>query len=143
MYSYGLILWEMFSGKVPYKDYDSVTAAAKAAYELVRPEIPNSCPPILKKLILRCWDSDPDSRPGFREIIKFFDHIEGKLFFSRRGGFWTLDKEQEIERERRRQEKYQQVVGFLKSSSFLIDYEEITIGDKIGAGSFAKGLLSR
>jgi hypothetical protein len=41
-------------------------------------------------------------RPSFLEIVKFFSHVEGKLFFASSGGFWTLDREQEEERERRR-----------------------------------------
>jgi hypothetical protein len=41
---YGFLLWEMLSGKIPFHKLDSVTAAAKAAYEDLRPKFPNSCP---------------------------------------------------------------------------------------------------
>ena len=49
-----------------------------------------------------------------------------------------MDKEQEVERERKRQEKYLNIVQFLQTRDFLMDYDEIMIGEKIGSGSFAK-----
>jgi serine/threonine protein kinase len=77
-------------------------------------------------------------RPTFAEIIRFFSHVEGKLFFSSRGKIWTLDKEQEMERERKRREKFDKIVQYLQSRNFVIDYDEIQLGEKIGSGSFAK-----
>jgi len=138
VYGYGLILYELVTAKIPYRRLDGIMAAAKAAYEGLRPTIPSSCPPILRNLIASCWHSDPEQRPSFHEVLKFFAHVEGKLFFASRGVFWTMDKERELERERRRQERFQEIIQFLKAREFLVDQQEITLGPKIGAGSFAK-----
>lgn len=37
-----------------------------------RPEtlfISSRCPPVLKELMIRCWDADPARRPDFREVL--------------------------------------------------------------------------
>ena len=56
----------------------------KVVEENERPEMPEICPKNLRKLITRCWDKNPTSRPSFIEILKppSFDEIvlEG-LFF--------------------------------------------------------------
>ncbi len=38
----------------------------------------------------------------------------------------------------RRQQKYHELVVFLQSPEFLVDFSEIALGPKIGSGSFAK-----
>lgn len=36
----------------------------------LRPPIPEQCDPEWKKLMERCWSSDPELRPSFTEITK-------------------------------------------------------------------------
>eukprot|EP00026_Physarum_polycephalum_P001435 Phypoly_transcript_01436.p1 GENE.Phypoly_transcript_01436~~Phypoly_transcript_01436.p1 ORF type:complete len:783 (+),score=107.81 Phypoly_transcript_01436:144-2492(+) len=139
VYGYGIVLWEMVTNKVPFRKFDDVTAAAKAAYENLRPKISGTCPRILRRLITRCWAPNPDDRPSFIEILKFFNHVEGKLFFiPEKGGIWTLDKEQEKEQEQMRETRFKTVVEFLKKKDIMLQFHELKLREKVGEGSFAK-----
>jgi len=43
---------------------------AKVLAEGEMPEIPESIPRPLRKLILRCWDPSPRRRPQFKHVVK-------------------------------------------------------------------------
>lgn len=68
-YSFGMVLWEMVTGEAAYSSYSPVQAAVGIAACGLRPEIPNDCSPVLRSLMLRCWDSCPSKRPRFSEIV--------------------------------------------------------------------------
>ena len=69
VYAFGLLVWEMFSGKVPFQDLEGPRASYEAAQGR-RPEIPQSCPAIWAELIRSCWDPDPSKRPFFSQILQ-------------------------------------------------------------------------
>ena len=48
----------------------SETVMFKVGSEGLRPEIPATCPPVLRDLMQRCWDGDRTKRPSVDEIIK-------------------------------------------------------------------------
>jgi len=79
VYSYGLVLFEMISGKIPFEKLDSVTAAARAAYEDLRPAIDEAWPPLVRSLICRCWAANPDERPTFSDILDEIRKIKKQL----------------------------------------------------------------
>jgi hypothetical protein len=68
VYSYGMVLWEMVTGEEAYSTYSPVQAAVGIAACGLRPEIPRDCPPFLRSLMNRCWESSPPKRPQFSEI---------------------------------------------------------------------------
>jgi serine/threonine protein kinase len=72
VYSYGILLFEVLSGRVPFHDLDMDPAqiAVQVAKGL-RPEHNwlRGCPPRLAELAPRCWQMDPSSRPSFDEIL--------------------------------------------------------------------------
>jgi len=76
VYSYGLVLNEMLTGKIPFEKLDGVTAAAKSAYENVRPEIPDTCPVSFASLMQRCWFEEPAQRPEFSEICQLLSSLK-------------------------------------------------------------------
>lgn len=52
-----------------------------------RPPLPAGCPVALSHLINRCWATNPDKRPHFREIVSLFERYtisleEDPTFFS-------------------------------------------------------------
>ncbi|CAM8964387.1 unnamed protein product [Rhodiola kirilowii] len=69
VYSFGMVMWEMVTGEAAYNSYSPVQAAVGIAACGLRPEIPKDCPPILKSLMIKCWNSSPAKRPPFAEII--------------------------------------------------------------------------
>jgi serine/threonine protein kinase len=70
VYSYGIMLWEMLTGKVPWGDVPSPMQIIYYVGVLQqRPPLPPMCQPALRELIQACWSEAPSSRPSFKEIL--------------------------------------------------------------------------
>ena len=74
VFSFGIILWEFWSKDPPYKGIKAKDVAIKVKLnDNYRPLIPDEVPEDIAELMRCCWDSDPDKRPTFLEIVKFLD----------------------------------------------------------------------
>ena len=77
VYSYGIILYQLFEKKPAYEGLHPLETARAAAQEGMRPAFHRSVgqknkfhtPEPIRKLIADCWQSDPNLRPEFRDII--------------------------------------------------------------------------
>lgn len=71
VYSFGIILNEIYSGKRPYDGIKNPFVLQSKIANNFRPEISSkkSAAP-LKPLIIRCWSKDPKERPSFSEILQ-------------------------------------------------------------------------
>ncbi|KAK9154015.1 hypothetical protein Sjap_001495 [Stephania japonica] len=69
VYSFGMVVWEMVTGEAAYSSCSPVQAAVGIAACGLRPEIPKDCPPILRSLMMKCWNSIPSKRPTLSEIL--------------------------------------------------------------------------
>ncbi|KAF3335081.1 tyrosine-protein kinase SRK3-like protein [Carex littledalei] len=79
VYSFGLLLWEMLTGRTPYNDMTPVQAAFAVVDKDLRPQVPTSCPPPLRALIEQCWSNVPEKRPEFWHIVKLLEKFESTL----------------------------------------------------------------
>ena len=79
VYSFGLILWEMLTGTIPYEDMNPIQAAFAVVNKKLRPVIPPNCPPAMRALIEQCWSLQPDKRPDFWQIVKVLEQFESSL----------------------------------------------------------------
>ncbi|CAI8583873.1 unnamed protein product [Vicia faba] len=79
VYSFGLILWEMFTGTIPYEDMTPIQAAFAVVNKNSRPVIPLNCPPAMRALIQQCWSLNPDKRPEFWQVVKVLEQFESSL----------------------------------------------------------------
>lgn len=68
IYSYGIILWEIVTGKIPYSRQDD-TEVFKKVLSGEREKIPADVVPEWSNLITRCWAALPAERPSLEEII--------------------------------------------------------------------------
>lgn len=80
IYSYGIIMWEVSSGKPAFCDIPhDFTLASNVCFNSLRPQIVNGTPPCYVELMQRCWDSDPRKRPTSKEIyetcLKWSKHV--------------------------------------------------------------------
>ena len=70
LFSYGMILFELFAHEIPYADIHDEVEVVKQVCEGKRPPIPPTLPLYLHNVLQSCWEDDPSKRPIFDEIIK-------------------------------------------------------------------------
>lgn len=70
VYSFGMIIWEMFTRQIPFPNMNPHQAALAVISEDKRPDIPKFVPPNFVTLIESCWQRDPKKRPSFPEVLK-------------------------------------------------------------------------
>ncbi|GMH11780.1 hypothetical protein Nepgr_013621 [Nepenthes gracilis] len=79
VYSFGIVLWELITGMLPFQNMTAVQAAFAVVNKGVRPVIPTDCLPVLAEIMTRCWDANPDVRPPFSEVVKMLEHAETEI----------------------------------------------------------------
>ncbi|CAH0395578.1 unnamed protein product [Bemisia tabaci] len=75
VWSYGVLCWEIFSrGGTPYNGLSNTKAREKidAGYRMPAPE---STPDEMYRLMLRCWEYEPEKRPHFDQIFTVVDTL--------------------------------------------------------------------
>uniref|UniRef100_A0A8C4SQ75 mitogen-activated protein kinase kinase kinase n=1 Tax=Erpetoichthys calabaricus TaxID=27687 RepID=A0A8C4SQ75_ERPCA len=75
-FSYGVLLWELLTGEVPYRGIDGLAVAYGVAVNKLTLPIPSTCPEQFAKLMEECWDQDPHIRPSFSTILEQLTAIE-------------------------------------------------------------------
>uniref|UniRef100_A0A8C9ZPT5 mitogen-activated protein kinase kinase kinase n=1 Tax=Sander lucioperca TaxID=283035 RepID=A0A8C9ZPT5_SANLU len=73
IWSFGVVLWEMLTGEVPYKDVDSSAIIWGVGNNSLHLPVPDSCPDSFKLLLRQCWNCKPRNRPSFRQILLHLD----------------------------------------------------------------------
>ena len=71
VYSFGIILWEIFSGEEPFKQITFSVEIGKQVCKGLRPTIPEDCPEAWSNLMRLCWSHDANSRPSFQQILHY------------------------------------------------------------------------
>ncbi|KAG5184751.1 kinase-like domain-containing protein [Tribonema minus] len=76
VYSYALVAWEAYSGKVPFNDQKTPQLAAySACAKGVRPPIDASIPPGIAFLMQDCWNADGQQRPTAEVVLAALDDM--------------------------------------------------------------------
>ncbi|XP_036402398.1 mitogen-activated protein kinase kinase kinase 21 [Megalops cyprinoides] len=76
VWSYGVLLWELLTGEVPYRGIDGLAVAYGVAVNKLTLPIPSTCPEPFAKLMEECWEQDPHIRPSFTAILEQLTAIE-------------------------------------------------------------------
>lgn len=80
IYSLGILLWEIFSQKVPFYEQalSPMKLICKIAYEKLRPDISqldSETPSSVIELIIKCWDDDKNIRPTSKEVAVLLNSL--------------------------------------------------------------------
>ncbi|XP_067385582.1 mitogen-activated protein kinase kinase kinase 12 isoform X2 [Emydura macquarii macquarii] len=73
IWSFGVVLWELLTGEIPYKDVDSSAIIWGVGSNSLHLPVPSGCPDGFKILLRQCWNSKPRNRPSFRQILLHLD----------------------------------------------------------------------
>ena len=78
-YSYGIVLWEMETGLIPFRDKTHKEIIEHVVTRGWRLPLSKTVPDGLRRLITRCWSENPAERPEFDEILSLFKR--GEVYF--------------------------------------------------------------
>ena len=79
VYSFGIVLWELFCQKKPHRNYEAQHIPYLVAEKGLRPTLPKHLPPTLNALIGSCWDEKPKRRPRFTAIVKELEKAQTEV----------------------------------------------------------------
>jgi len=84
VYSFAIILWELITGRVPYRGIRDAQIVQLVAFETARPGPPPQpgksgvapdCPVELCTIVADCWAEEPSIRPTFEELMRRLDDL--------------------------------------------------------------------
>lgn len=73
VWSFGVVLWELLTREIPYKNVDSSAIIWGVGNGSMFLPIPTTCPIEIQLLIKQCWDSKPKNRPSFKIMLAQLD----------------------------------------------------------------------
>ncbi|KAI3956632.1 hypothetical protein MKW92_034361 [Papaver armeniacum] len=73
VYSFGIVLWELLTNRMPFEGMSNLQAAYAAAFKQMRPSLSEDIPPDLAFIVQSCWVEDANVRPSFSQIIRMLN----------------------------------------------------------------------
>ncbi|KAL3639396.1 hypothetical protein CASFOL_017303 [Castilleja foliolosa] len=69
VFSFGVILWELCTMRQPWGGMNPMQVVGAVGFQHRRLDIPGNMDPAVADIIMKCWQTDPNQRPSFDEIM--------------------------------------------------------------------------
>jgi serine/threonine protein kinase len=79
IYSLSIILWELVTREIPYKDINNKFLIPTHVKAGNRETIPNNCNQAFASIIQQCWDGNPDNRPIASQLLQQLVIIKNEI----------------------------------------------------------------
>ncbi len=76
IYSFGIVLWEIWTRQLPFDKYRFDYQVSDAVVENERPVIPQDCPQPFAMIMKSCWSPIPSDRLSFDQVISQLESLE-------------------------------------------------------------------
>ncbi|KAK6160979.1 hypothetical protein DH2020_004360 [Rehmannia glutinosa] len=86
VYSYGVILWELVTQKIPWESLNSMQVIGAVGFMNQRLDMPKDIDPQWASLIESCWHSEPQCRPSFQELVEKLKELQRKYAIQYQAG---------------------------------------------------------
>ncbi|GBC10313.1 hypothetical protein RclHR1_09510004 [Rhizophagus clarus] len=80
IYSLGILLWEISSGRPPYLGYPRYALGAYISYNNIREKPIKDTPLEYQQLYQKCWNDDPNLRPDIEDVCDILIKLETDEF---------------------------------------------------------------
>ena len=117
VYSFGVILWEMVTGQVPWNGLQTPQVIYKVVMQNAQLPVPSDVPEPLGDLIQACLSADPSQRPTFERIVTKIEN--GYVCFE--GADFLKFQEKIQDDKRTRREKHRSNLGRVSTALKVTD----------------------
>ncbi|XP_077225178.1 putative serine/threonine-protein kinase SIS8 [Tasmannia lanceolata] len=76
VYSFGVILWELATLRMPWSGMNPMQVVGAVGFQNRRLDIPTEVDPMAAQIICDCWQSDPNLRPSFAQLMAPLKHLK-------------------------------------------------------------------
>eukprot|EP00041_Stephanoeca_diplocostata_P020860 m.474855 g.474855 ORF g.474855 m.474855 type:complete len:611 (-) comp21683_c0_seq1:201-2033(-) len=76
VWSYGVVLWELLTGEVPYMGVDQGAIVYGIGTESLHLPVPSTAPLGFSLLLKQCWNDEAKHRPKFRQILLHLEILQ-------------------------------------------------------------------
>ncbi|CAG8452097.1 24916_t:CDS:2 [Dentiscutata erythropus] len=76
VYSVGMLMWELSSGRIPFGSLDDLAIQREICFNGIREKIVEGTPISYLEIYQRCWQNDPDLRPTMDQIYDSLKKVD-------------------------------------------------------------------